>query len=184
MKLIRAWFWSGVPENENWAQTLVRVAGNFLRLAITATAVIVALIAASNFAEERKAAQLDRQVRKVSVTVAASGPASGCSAPFPVAVTVRNDAPETLMSMEIALSARVPGTSTNVLGYDSNRLSWSHIVPPGHVLRRCVRLGRAVVRPFWVFAAEPLSYSVEFRSTEAWMLSETRAVRSAISDVR
>jgi hypothetical protein len=47
MRWIRRWFWSPVRDNENWAQTLVRVSGNIFRIAITVVLLAAAAVVVS-----------------------------------------------------------------------------------------------------------------------------------------
>lgn len=51
MRWMRAWFWSVQKPNENWAQTVFRVFGNFLRLALTGALLIVLVILGGDFME-------------------------------------------------------------------------------------------------------------------------------------
>lgn len=180
MKWIRAWFWSRVRDNENWAQTLVRVLGNVFRILLTIVFVGAGLIFVFTYLENQKSQRSRDEARSVSVVAVLTTEqnAYGCTEMFPLALTVRNDSAKALMSMDIALSARRPGTSTNVLPYGQRNIRWDHIVPPGYQMTMCYMPPEAA--PIGaVFSADPEYYSVRLSPPEQWMLNETNAARVA-----
>jgi hypothetical protein len=178
MKWMLHWFWAPVRPSENWAQTIVRVLGNLFRCALTLIISGAAVLAIAGYTENRKQQIEHAQARLIQVVASVNSDVSnrGCPPPLPLSVTVRNNSTLTLMSMEIRVSARSPGRSTDLLGYGAQQLQWDYIVPPGYTLQRCYALGRRdIAASNLIFSAEPVSYSIQLRSTEDWMLSETRA---------
>jgi hypothetical protein len=170
MRRVLHWFWAPVRENENWAQTLVRVLGNLFRIPIT-LGLAAAAIAAMIYAGDSR----QRRLINVEARTGIEGENSnGCTAEFPIAIEVRNNSTLTLMSMRIDVTARRPGTSTNLL---NRTIRWEHIVPPQHVLGMCYRIGRDPVDSSAVYSAAAVSYSMVLRPTEDWMQRETQARR-------
>lgn len=180
MRWIKAWFWSRVRDNENWAQTLVRVLGNLSRILLTIIVVGAGLIVVFSYLENQKDQRRRDQARAVSVVAVLTTEQNthGCTEMFPLALIVRNDSTEALMSMDVALSARRPGTSTNVLPYGQREVRWDHIVPPGYQMTMCY-MPPAAAPIGAVFSADPEYYSVRLSPSEQWMLNETSAVRVA-----
>lgn len=180
MRRVLHWFWAPVRENENWAQTLVRVLGNLFRIAITLGLAAAAAIAAMIYAGNADSRQREREARLINVearTGIEGENSNGCTAEFPIAIEVRNNSTLTLMSMDIDVTARRPGTSTNLLDYGERTIRWEHIVPPQHVLGMCYRIGRDPVDSSAVYSAAAVSYSMVLRPTEDWMQRETQARR-------
>lgn len=178
MKWIRSWFWSSVRDGENWAQTLVRIAGNLFRIVVTGVAVLIGAIATQSAISEGQQRQRASEVANILVFARLDdGNQRGeCSAPYPLRIGVRNNSSRTLMQMTVRLSARHRGESTNVLGYGQDEIRWDSIVPPHHELGLCYSEDRA--RPAdrtLIYNAQPDAHSVQLRDTEDWMLRETRA---------
>lgn len=176
MKRLLRWFWVPIRESENWAQTLVRVLGNLFRTALTLAIALAATIATSIYVDGSDGRERERQARLISVE-AQTGISNGCTAEFPLAIRVRNNSTLALTSMDINLSARLPGTSTNVLPYGERTIRWDHIVPPQHVLGMCYRGGREPVDASRVYSASAVSYAIELQPAEDWMFRETLARR-------
>ena len=181
MKWIARWFWTPVRENENWAQTLVRVFGNLFRCFVTLVAVAVAVAVAvmwANSALQPAPPPMPADERSqiaVTVLMRSEGANNGvCATEFPLAVSVRNNSSRTLMSMDLLVTAREPGRSTNLLRYDEQTISWDSIVPPDHAQVMCYAL-RARGTGAVVYSAIPVEYTVRLQATEPWMLRETRA---------
>ncbi len=180
MRRVLHWFWAPVRENENWAQTLIRVLGNLFRIAITLGSAAAAAIAAMVYAENADSRQREREARLINVearTGIEGENSNGCTAEFPVAIEVRNNSTLTLMSMDIDVTARRPGVSTNILDYGERTIRWEHIVPPQHVMGLCYRIGRDPVDSAAIYSATARSYSIDLRPAEDWMQRETQARR-------
>lgn len=179
MKWIRAWFWSRVRDNENWAQTLVRVIGNLFRIALTLAALAAGTVAMSSYLSNQQHRQRQEETRFISVVASMQTEQNdnGCAEMFPLALFVRNDSTRALISMDIALSARRPGTSTNALQYWDRQVHWDHIIPPGYSMTMCYALPESAP-PSAIYSADPISYTVVLRPSEQWMLDETRAAKS------
>ncbi|HEX8900532.1 hypothetical protein [Vitreimonas sp.] len=176
MKALLHWFWTPVRENENWAQTLVRVGGNLFRSLLTLVVLGGLAIAASMRLNQEAQEEITDQRERISVTANtdATNPYYQCNEEYPVSIAVVNNSNQTLMGMDIDISARTRSTSTNILPYSNRTLRWDHIVPPQHALAMCYRLGDAIA-PGIVVTASAQLYSIELRRTEDWMLSETSA---------
>ena len=180
MRWIRAWFWSQVRDSENWAQTLVRVSGNLLRIALTIAVLGTAGLASTTYLADRTDRQRRAQVLEESrsIDVVASyftpGNDNGCNERFPLALSVTNDSSKALMRMTIAVSARIPGTSTNVLTYGQREIGWDHIVPSGYSMTMCYMPPSSAPEPA-VFAADPIHHTVVLQESEQWMIDETSA---------
>ena len=92
----------------------------------------------------------DRHVAKIQPVVTHKGaPASKvvadtkpaeelCSDEFPIFVGFTNGSSRTIEYVQIDVTARLPGHSTNILKYDSN-LKMDRIVEPGGGFRYCAR---------------------------------------------
>jgi hypothetical protein len=187
------WFWTPLRDGENWAQTIVRVSGNLLRSSLTILVALAGVIAIDIYLKGARTADQQELVRGIEVLVNApiegqSG--NGCEAGL-LGLTVVNNTSMTLMKMDVAITARNRGQSTNLLGF-GNTVQWDFIVPPQHADIRCYSMpgGRSNSGYYdndgnWrppltdniqiVFSAAPVAYSVELRPTEPWMLSETDA---------
>jgi hypothetical protein len=155
------------------------VLGSLFRIAITLGLAAAAAITTMIYAENADRRQREREARLINVearTGIEGENSNGCTAEFPVAIEVRNNSTLTLMSMDIDVTARHPGTSTNLLDYGEGRIRWEHIVPPQHVLGMCYRIGRDPVDRSAVYSAAVVSYSLVLRPTEYWMLRETVGV--------
>lgn len=176
MKGVGRWFWTPIREGENWAQTLVRVAGNIFRSVSTLVFGVAIAVAATAYVNDK--ADRQREGERQSVFVEAKLPTSeqenGCAPEFPLFLKVTNGSSDTLMSMDIRLTAREPGRSTDVLVYPQNTKHWDNIVPPKHILGLCYSFDQRVDVGS-VLSAEPERYSIVFRKTEPWMLKETKA---------
>lgn len=174
MRWLHRWFWSPIREGENWAQTIVRVSGNLLRSIFTVLAVSALLASIvsyfSDLARRAQAEELGRQ-RALLTAIPNDLPNNGCGPEFPLAIRVQNHSDLTLLGMEIQLTARVPGTSANVLGYLDDRLQWDHIVPPNRTLSMCYSL-RGFDRSL-VYSAAPRA--MRLVQTEEWMERESIA---------
>lgn len=179
MKWIGAWFWSRVRESENWAQTLVRVLGNLFRIVLTLVLFVVGAAAVSSYLDSQRYRQKQAEARLISVTasIRTEQADNGCSEMFPLALSVRNDSTKALMSMDIALSARRPGTSTNVLQYGQREIRWDHVMPPGYSMTMCYRPPDSAPLSA-VFSADPVSHTIVLQPNEQWMTDETSATRS------
>jgi len=179
MKWIGAWFWSRVRENENWAQTLVRVIGNLFRIALTAIVLGAVVIGSFGYVNDQRSRELRQETQMISVvaSIKTEQHDNGCDNMFPLALFVRNDSSQALMSMDVALSARRPGTSTNVLEYGHREIKWDHVVPPGYSMTMCY-IPPESAPPAAVFSADPVSYSIVLRPSQQWMIDETNATRS------
>jgi len=79
--------------------------------------------------------------------------------------------------MDVTLSARRPGTSTNVLPYGQREIRWDHVVPPGYSMTICYMPPEGAPESA-VFAADTASYTVVLRPAEQWMIDETSATQS------
>jgi hypothetical protein len=139
----RWWLWAPVRPGENLIQTLLRVSGNVLRGALS-LAVLVGLIAGM-VAYIGGADQRARELAQSEIVLEAfAGPSNGCPAETPVAITVYNESRLALMRMRFDVSARRPGTSTDLVaieyGYNGGERYWDRIVPPGHLLTMCYRV--------------------------------------------
>lgn len=180
MGWVRKWFWSPVKPDENWAQTVFRVFGNLFRSAVTLAFLLGApLIGLALYANHNSSAEYRRltaEKAKIFVNVGLLEEEQRgrlCSPDYPLVAYVRNDSDMALMSMQIDLTGRKPGSSTNHLTYSNNKLQWDSIVPPGYAYATC-----------WSVAAENLnltydgtaqSYTIELEPLEDWMLEETKA---------
>lgn len=94
MRALRWWFWSVKPPNENWAQTLVRVLGNWLRLTITAFVLFLVVVAVLQAQQDAKQKKKDEILSRVDVNVRFAPLAAGCSAERPYLVTITNNNPD------------------------------------------------------------------------------------------
>lgn len=182
MRWIGRWFWAPIKAGENWAQTLVRVLGNLFRSALTLAVVGIAIIlglsayysgqSSANYA----AAQADKEKIYIKVTLMEEADRGKlCDRQFPLVVYVRNDSSKTLMSMPIDLTARKAGSSTNMLTYPDDRITWDNIVPPQHELFMC--WGINPKNDGLTYSGEAKPYMIELEDTEAWMLKETTATK-------
>jgi hypothetical protein len=179
MKWIGAWFWSRVRDNENWAQTLARVLGNLFRITLTVVLLGVGTISVSGHLENQRYRREQEQTQLIAVTASLRTEQNdnGCAEMFPLALLVRNDSAQALISMDVMLSARRPGTSTNVLDYGHREIRWDHVIPPGYSMTMCY-MPPDSAPPSAVFSADPRSYTMVLRPTEQWMIEETNATRS------
>lgn len=176
MGKIRSWFWTPPRENENWAQTIVRVSGNLLRSSVSIVLLATIFLAVtSHFTNISYKARAEEARRQEALVVAIPNdlPNNGCPVESPLAITIYNRSTLTLFSASILVTAREPGTSRNVLDHLDGSLNWDHIIPPEHSLSMCYRTGRTRINPRLVYSAA-LS-SRQFRHTEEWMLRETLA---------
>lgn len=176
MRTVLRWFWAPVRDNENWAQTLVRVIGNLSRSLLTIVVFIALWIGIANVLRppyELAPDERDRIV--VTVNTDAHNGFYTCNAEYPTSIAVVNNSEQTLMSMDIELTARRRGRSTNVLPYPERTVRWDQIVPPGHALAMCYQIGSDLDVQEFVLSGQPLTYSVVLRPTEEWMLTETDA---------
>ena len=183
MAWLRRWFWSPLREQENSAQTLVRVLGNLFRIVLTIVvagiAVIVGAIlysseqATRSFAEER--AREAKLTLDVSHRDGGAGKYSGilCADEFPLAVTLINATDKALTDMKIRLTGRERGRSTNALEYQDTELTWNSVVPPQHALTMCYALVTRNAAQL-VYTAEP-DYYFRLVDPEPWMINETDA---------
>lgn len=181
MYWLRRWFWTPVRENENWAQTLVRAAGNLFRIVLTLTIVLAVSIAVMVFMQGLENQHHARVAELISVS-ASIDPVliegeepQRCPIEYPILISVENVSDLTLMSMDIEVTARRKGASTNLLGYGEHTIRWDSIVPPQHVMASCYRVGRGPLDTSAVYSASPATYSIVLQPTEEWMLKETRA---------
>jgi hypothetical protein len=153
------------------------VTGNLVRIAITLIVVAGLASAAQFFINDQSESASQHEMRRLKVTVDFSNGAksASCDTMFPLSLTVVNQTPKTLMSMDINLSARMAGTSTDILRYEEKSIKWDSIVPPDHVMTLCYAMRQ--LPPGSVISAGPSAYTVDLRETEPWMLTETKAFK-------
>lgn len=185
MKWIGAWFWSRVRDNENWAQTLVRVLGNLFRIALTLVLLGAGTIAVFSHLESQRYRREQEERRLISVvaSIRTEQNDNDCAEMFPLGLLVRNDSTKALMSMDIELSARRPGTSTNVLQFGHRHIRWDQVIPPGYSMTMCYIPPDSAPAPA-VYSADPDAYTIVLRPSEQWMIDETNATRSRWQVVR
>ncbi len=179
VKWIGAWLWSRVRDNENWAQTLVRVLGNLFRIAITMVALLAASLSWQGYSNGKRDQALSQEIQSVTVTTSlfTEQNDNGCPPMFPLQLCVDNNSTKALMGMDIALSARRQGTSTNTLSYGHREVRWDRIVLPGYASTACYMLP-AEAPAGAIYSATPTSYTVELRPTEQWMIAEANPSRA------
>lgn len=179
------WFWAPPREGENSAQTLVRVLGNLFRSAFTVVLLGAAAILAIGWQQNREYAER-QNAEAVALTLHVSlydqtGPrperAQQCNAFFPLLVYIRNTGARALQRTTISLTVREPGTSTNLLEYPQQELTWDLIIPPGHDISQCYTLPEKYQGRGYVAGGELQSFRTIMNDPEPWMLLETKARR-------
>ena len=137
MGKIKAWFWSPTRPDENSAQTVFRVLGNFARWAATFVffaSILIAIQIISEQTSEKKLSKLREKVHIVKVEHS-----SECDADFPIIVLAGNLSNKTVEAFDVEIEARRQGRSTNLLDYSNKTLNWDLIIPPGEGYKMCYK---------------------------------------------
>lgn len=175
MKWIKVWFWSSKPESENWAQTLVRIFGNLLRISLTICFVGVVAISVASYLDDRSYELTRREVDRLNIVVKHRTEFTNpeiCSEAYPLFVSVSNRSERALTSLQIDLEARVNGRSTNLLDYLSRTIDWDTVVLPNHFYFTCYSNELASERSDLIWAGTASPYSPKFSVVEEWMTQE------------
>lgn len=169
MGWIKWWFWAPPKSGETWALTFVRIAGNWLRLGITAAA--ISLAAFGVYIEHQNRSYRADHDDLSDVTVSAALVPEKCGKSFPLAITVRNTGVKAVASLSIDAQARYPGYSTNLLTYPHDTPKWDRYVLPGKEATLCFGFPEPLIGAGVVVSARP-RYG-DFVAPEAWMAAET-----------
>lgn len=142
--ILRILFWDGVKPGENWAQTLVRVAGNLFRTFITLSLLFVLYLGMLDWVDALPS-ETDKALTKIEVDIVHD--TESCTTERPIRLSVINNSERPLTNVVVEVSARQPDFSTSALvtGYDSetnryvsnHRRTFTAIIQPGEGWRLC-----------------------------------------------
>tara|TARA_R110000765_G_scaffold194593_1_gene300200 strand:+ start:2562 stop:2894 length:333 start_codon:yes stop_codon:yes gene_type:complete len=97
-----------------------------------------------------------------------------CNEQYPLGVNVENKSSKSLESVSINISARVRGSTENVLPWDEDSIELKNIVPPMHSFFTCYRNKTALQRQDLIYSGEVSQYSVKLVQPEDWHFKETQ----------
>ncbi len=181
MRWIKSWFWSSVRESENWAQTIIRVLGNLLRIAFTAVLLLIAVGLVGYYWSERRPFDARHKVtasveHRDHSSVRNSDGDKYCTEGYPLITIIRNESERTVASLTINLSGRERASVENKLSWRESRIDWTYVIPPGHIYTTCYRTGAEPREDDLIYSGEMRLTSVKFIDPEPWMFEESRAV--------
>ncbi|MEM9241400.1 MAG: hypothetical protein AAGB07_15620 [Pseudomonadota bacterium] len=184
MRWIKSWLWSRVREDENWAQTLIRVTGNFFRISISLVLFgILTGLVVWYWHETRPFDQ--RHNVFVEVFHKKDAPDENgktiCDESLPLFMGVENNSSKTVERISANLTARRRGTARNLLAYNED-LTIAVLIPPNHSIGYCFPAPKVASYHRAPSNPDDLMYSgeVDFDrmklvETEKWMIEETPA---------